>query len=399
MEFPDIFKEKESLVELFITRHGVVRENVRVVVSPYRICPLGAHIDHQGGSVLGMTINASTIMVFCPTENKMVNLASKNYPNEVNFQLGTLGESPGDDFWGIYPRAAAWALQEKFSLKVGISGLLYGMLPGCGLSSSASVLLAYLHGFAAANDLQLDPWEYVHLTHKAEKEYIGLNNGILDQTSIVFGREKELLHIDTKNIRVHRLPDNMVDEYRLLVAFSGYSRELTTSGYNSRVDECKQASEQLSKLAGKEHAEILSDVDREDYLRFGSELDTILAKRSAHYFGESLRVKDGTIVWQQKDIAKFGRLMNESCKSSMEKYECGIQPIYDLQQIVSSVKGVYGSRFMGGGFGGCVVGFVQLAHAESAAKNIEETYKKRHPEIAGKAAVYLAKSDDGVRFI
>jgi galacturonokinase len=398
VEFPDIIKEKERLVESFVAGQKGVCEIVRVVVSPYRICPLGAHIDHQGGSVLGMTINASTLMAFCPTKDRTVSLTSKNYPGEVNFELGDIGESPGS-FWGVYPRAAVLALQEKYPLKVGISGLLYGMLPGCGLSSSASVLLAYLHAFADVNDLQLDPWEYVHLTHKAEKKYIGLNNGILDQTSIVFGRKKELLHIDTRNIRVSRLPDTMIDEYRILVAFSGYSRELTTSGYNSRVDECKQAAEQLSRMAGKEHAEILSDVNREDYARFGSELDAVLAKRSTHYFNESLRVEEGTGVWQERDIAKFGQLMNESCTSSMEKYECGIQPIYDLQQIVSSTEGVYGSRFMGGGFGGCVVGLVKPTHAELAAKNIEATYKQLHPEVADKAAVYLARSDDGVRFI
>lgn len=398
MEFPNIFEEKENLVESFNASQRGGCENVRVVVSPYRICPLGAHIDHQGGSVLGMTINASTLLAFCPTEDQTVSLASRNYPGEVKFKLGDIGESPGS-FWGVYPRAAALALQEKYPLRVGISGLLYGMLPGCGLSSSASVLLAYLHGLADANDLQLDPWEYVHLTHKAEKEYIGLNNGILDQTSIVFGREKELLHIDTKNISVSRLLDNMADKYRILVAFSGYSRELTTSGYNSRVDECKQAAGQLSKMAGKEHVEILSEVDREDFLRFGSELDPVLAKRSAHYFGESLRVEDGATVWQQREIAKFGQLMNESCQSSMEKYESGIQPIYDLQQIVSSAEGVYGSRFMGGGFGGCVVGFVEPANADRVAKHIEETYKQLHPEVADETAVYLARSDDGVRFI
>ena len=83
----------------------------------------------------------------------------------------------------------------------------------------------------------------------------------------------------------------------------------------------------------------------------------------------------------------------------MEKYECGIQAIYDLQQIVSSEKGVMGSRFMGGGFGGCVVGFVRPEHAADAVANIETTYQKLHPESAGQARVYLAHSDNGIRFI
>ncbi|KAI9118693.1 hypothetical protein K1719_010138 [Acacia pycnantha] len=40
---------------------------VRVVVSPYRICPLGAHIDHQGGTVSAMTINKGILLGFTPS--------------------------------------------------------------------------------------------------------------------------------------------------------------------------------------------------------------------------------------------------------------------------------------------------------------------------------------------
>ena len=105
---------------------------------------------------------------------------------------------PTGSFWGSYPQAAALALQEKYRLAKGVVGLIDGMLPGCGLSSSASVLLAYLHAFAAANDIELTPWDYAHLTRRAENKYIGLNNGILDQTSIVFGRRRHMLYIDTR---------------------------------------------------------------------------------------------------------------------------------------------------------------------------------------------------------
>jgi len=399
LEFPDITQQKQNLIENLCRRYDVVEGKVAVVASPYRICPLGAHIDHQGGSVLGMTINAYTLMAFSPVEGSLVRLNSENYPGDVSFDLANITESTGS-FWGVYPRAAALALTEKIAIKRGIVGLLDGMLPGCGLSSSASVLLAYIKALAQANSLDLEPWELVHLTRRAEQHYIGLNNGILDQTSIVFGRKSNLLHIDTKGETVTYLPDRLGDnEYRILVAFSGHSRELTTSGYNSRVDECRMAAEELSRLAGKERATMLSDVSPDDFNRFGAELDTIPARRGSHYFGESGRVVDGVAAWKNGAIDRFGQLMNESCRSSMEKYECGIQPIHDLQQIVSSTEGMFGSRFMGGGFGGCVVGLVNPAHAPAAVENIKISYQQLHPEVAGQTAVYLARSDDGVRFI
>jgi len=399
LDFPDLKEQKEKIVAALSSEEGVPADKISVIASPYRICPLGAHIDHQGGAVLGMTINAFTLMSFYPGNGGEVKLRSRNYSGNVSFNLADISESSGS-FWGVYPRAAALTLQKKYAIKQGVVGILDGMLPGCGLSSSASVLLAYLHAFAQVNSLEIEPWEYVELTHEAENKYIGLNNGILDQTSIVFGRRNRLLHINTKEKEVTHLADRFgEDGYRIIVVYSGYSRELTTMGYNTRVDECRLAADQLSRMIGKEPVKLLSDVSFDDYQRFKQSLESHLDRRCDHFFSESRRVRDGVAAWTAGGIEEFGNLMNESCKSSMENYECGIQAIYDLQQIVSSEKGVMGSRFMGGGFGGCVVGFVRPEHAAAAALNIGSTYQKLHPESAGQATVYLAHSGDGIRFI
>jgi galactokinase/galacturonokinase len=399
LEFPDLLKTKKKLIDVFCYEEDISSDDVNVIASPYRICPLGAHIDHQGGPVLGMTINACTLMAFYPSGNSWIKLRSKNYPGKVKFDLRNITESTGS-FWGGYARAAALALREKFAVEKGVVGLLDGMLPGCGLSSSASVLLAYLHAFAAANSIELNPWDLVQLTRRAENKHIGLNNGILDQASIVFGRCGHILHIDTKGETVTPLPDRLGEgHYRILVAYSGYSRELTTSGYNTRVDECRSAALQLSRMAGHPPAQTLSDVDQEVFLRYGHRLQPHIGRRAQHFFDETQRVQAGLAAWNNGLIEEFGHLMSESCKSSIEQYECGVQAIYDLQQIVSAADGVIGSRFMGGGFGGCVVGFVRPSHAAAAVADIQASYRKIHPEVADQAAVYLAQSDDGVRFI
>ena len=101
----------------------------------------------------------------------------------------------------------------------------------------------------------------------------------------------------------------------------------------------------------------------------------------------------------KKPRKHFRERMNDSCKSSIEKYECGVQAVCDLQHIVSSADGVLGSRFMGGGFGGCVVGFIRPSHAAAAVEAIKDAYQKLHPQVANHTAVYLARADDGVRFI
>ena len=396
MDFPDLYHEKELLTQELADEYGVPPKEVRVIASPYRISPLGAHIDHQGGPVLGMTVSAYTVMAYTPSTDSTIKLRSKNYPDSLKFDLNNIPDKiPGA--WGYYVRGAALAMKEGYRIDRGITGLLNGMLPGCGLSSSASVLLAYLHALADINEIRLSPWDYVRLTQKAENEFIGLKNGILDQTSIVFGEEGKLLHIDTRKPAVSKLPEfSGKDAYRILIAYSGYSRELTTTGYNSRVQECREAAESLSKWNGYSRGEILSDISAETFHSHGDKLDPHLHRRAQHFFGEVQRVQEGVAAWKTRNIEAFGRLMNESCESSIKYYECGSPPVHDLQKIVSFTKGVLGSRFSGGGFGGCVVGIVKPDDIESAVSSIKDAYIESHPEVADQAAVYLASSVKGV---
>ena len=55
-------------VAAFAERHGVPADprDVRVAVAPYRVCPLGAHVDHQGGRVAGMALDCGVLLGFLP---------------------------------------------------------------------------------------------------------------------------------------------------------------------------------------------------------------------------------------------------------------------------------------------------------------------------------------------
>jgi galactokinase/galacturonokinase len=99
-------------------------------------------------------------------------------------------------------------------------------------------------------------------------------------------------------------------------------------------------------------------------------------------------------AWQAGDLVTFGSLMNESCASSIYQYESGQEAIIALQEIVSSIPGVFGSRFSGGGYGGCVISLVDRAQAKNIAAEITRAYRQRFPELADKAAVYW--SENGV---
>ncbi len=399
LEFPCLAQQRRALAEACAAAFAVPLDHVRVVFAPYRVCPLGAHIDHQGGPVLGMTINAGTLLAYAPRATPSIALRSMNFPGDVAFDFDAI-TPPEPGAWGNYARCATRAMLDAHRLRHGFAGITTGTLPGCGLSSSASVVLAYLHALADVNGLTLAPWDYVHLARRAENTYFGLRNGILDQTSIIFSRRGHVVMIDTRNERATPLPQPAFSQrYRLLIAYSGISRELIATGYNTRVQECRDAAAELGRLSGAAHATVLSDLHDDVFARHGAHLPDTLRKRAQHYFSEVRRVHDGVAAWQAGDVARVGTLMTQSCRSSIELFDAGSPLVRDLQACVCAAHGVCGARFNGGGFGGCVAGIVTRDDAVNAGADVLRSFRALHPDCAGRARVYLADSYDGISWL
>jgi len=399
MHFPSLSEQKEKVIAHLRKRENFDPDDLRFVVSPYRISPIGAHIDHQGGPVLGMTIDACTLFAFIPNEEPKVRLYSTNYPGVAEFKLDRI-RATRKDGWERYAKGAAKVLSEEKKLNTGLIGAVCGTLPASGLSSSASVGLAYLHALAKLNNLEFGPGDYIELDRQLENGYLKLQNGILDQSTIVHGKKDNLLYIDTVTADVESCaqPD-YENDFLILVVNSGTPRELTSSDFNTRVKECQNAAMLLGIMGGVKSAKILSDVPPEVFYEKSVKLPEDLRRRAYHYYSEVERVKEGFNAWKEGNWETFGRLMNESCLSSLENYESGSPELKYLHEIASNTPGVYGSRFSGGGYGGCVIGFVKSEVAEEAASQIYETYINKYPEVKETAAVYLARSDDGVRFL
>lgn len=362
--------------------------SIRTAISPYRICPLGAHIDHQGGPVLGRTIQTGTVLAFTPLPAPEIRLYSAHF-GHVSFPVG---QTPDMKHWARYAQAAAQAIAERYPIKRGFAGFVSGTLIGAGLSSSASVILAYLKALAHVNELSLSPEELVLLEFKSEHDILGLQIGILDPATIANGLKNALLHIDTVNGTVAPIPDPAAaQDWVWLVAFSGVFRQLLQSGYNNRVAECREAAMMLQAGASR-----LYEVPSERYLEYQYYLPEHLRRRARHYYGEVKRVEKGGQAWAESDAETFGRLMKQSCQSSIRLYESGSPVLVDLHNIVSGATGVFGSRFSGGGYGGCVVGLADRASAETAVQEISERFAAMHPELAGQAAVYLVETAEGL---
>jgi len=389
MNLPSFTAQSADAIDALCSYENISAAHIGTVISPYRICPLGAHIDHQGGPVLGRTINTGTVLAFAPLQVPEIRLHSRHF-GQISFPIG---QAPNMQHWSRYAQAAVLALSGRYPLKHGFTGFISGTLIGSGLSSSASVLLAYLQSLAHVNGLSLSQTELVSLEFQAEHDILGLQIGILDPATIVHGRADALLHIDTINETITPIPDPAATQNWIwLVVYSGVSRQLLQSGYNNRVAECHEAASLLKVGASR-----LCEVNSERYLEYQYYLPEHLRRRVRHFYGEIERVHNGGRAWAESDAETFGILMKQSCKSSIRLYESGSPVLVDLHNIVSGTAGVYGSRFNGGGYGGCVVGLAQRSAADAAAQEISEKFAGMHPELAEQAAVYVVETADGLR--
>lgn len=382
-------------------RFDIDTAKVRVVRSPYRICPLGAHIDHQLGTVTAMALDRAVYLAFAPTDDGGVRLASRSFPGVVEFGVDDVPARRDGD-WGNFARGAVLALRGAgHDLRRGIVGVTDGGLAEGGLSSSAAIGVAYLLALEEANGLQLSADDNIQLDQAIENGYLGLRNGILDQAAILVSRRDHLSVIDCRLLRHSVLPaGDELPSFRVLIAFSGLRQALVATDYNRRVDECREAATTLLAAAGRPGEEpLLGHISALEYETHAASLDGAAARRAAHVFGEMERVRAGIDAWSQGDVAQLGRLMSASGHSSIHNYECGAPPLVDLYEILCATEGVYGARFSGAGFRGCCVALVAADAALSAAEQVRRRYAEVRPDLAAEAPVLLCDSDDGARIL
>ncbi|MGN0571791.1 MAG: GHMP kinase [Candidatus Fimenecus sp.] len=372
------------------------------VYCPYRICPLGAHSDHQYGKITGLAIDKGIRIEYRISADTTVHMESRNFPNAVSFELNSpMLRREGD--WADYIRGAALVLAESYTLRYGIDGVIFGELPVGGLSSSAAVIIAFLTALCEANEITLEKSEMIRLAMLAENRFVGVKCGSLDQSCEVYSQKDHLLYLDTLDGSFVRIPqpENM-PAYEIAVFFSGLERTLVGSKFNMRVDEMKTAAYALMAYAGMEYGKFedarLRRVPVEVYEQYKDRLPVQFQKRAEHFYSEFRRVEQGAEAWKNGDLVRFGQLIFESGHSSIYNYETGSPELIKLYEIMRETKGIYGGRFSGAGFKGCSMALIDPTYKDEIAESVREAYLQTFPHLKDKFSVHFCKSADGVQF-
>ena len=375
------------------------QEPAGVAFCPYRISPLGAHIDHQHGKINGLAIDRGIHMAYRPKQNGVIELQSLNFPKRAQFFVSAVPETRAGD-WADHLRGAAKALGERYPLKTGLSGVIEGSLPIGGLSSSAAVIICFLTALCKVNGIRLAPMEMIRTAQAAENQYVGVACGKLDQSCEVLSKKDHLLYLDTRDDSYELIPTpEQMKPYRIAVFFSGLERSLRNSKYNLRQDECKAVAYALLGYAGLDYGAFadtrLRDVPFTVFDAYKNRLPEPWRRRAEHYYGEFARAERGAQLWRRGDLEGYGQLVFDSGRSSIENYECGCDELKTLYEILRDTRGVYGGRFSGAGFKGCCMALIDPELAEEIGAKVSAAYLKAYPGLAGKYGYHLCASADG----
>ena len=337
---------KERVEEIFRRRFGLACAGV--ARAPGRVNLLGEHVDYNGGWVLPAAIDRATYAAFGPGDLGACDVFAADFEEQARFLLADVAQgraaAAAMPEWARYPAGVAWSLGERGLETRGVRAVISSEVPrGAGLSSSASVELAFAVAWQALGPWRLEPMEMALTCQRAENEYVGVNCGIMDQAASACGEAGKLLVLDCRSLAYQPLP--LPEDVAIIIADTGVRHSLSSSAYNDRRAVCEEAVGILGRdLPG---IRLLRDVSPADFNRLAVKLPGEMQRRARHVVEEIARTQRAIELLGTGSLAAFGQLMNQCHASLRDLYEVSCPELDAMARIAQSLKGCYGARLTG----------------------------------------------------
>ena len=342
-------------------------EGLRVFRAPGRVNLIGEHTDYNLGFVLPMGLDLATYVVTSPSVGGKLRICSEQRNHKRAWDIASIPDLKPEGRWYDYPIGVAVELHHAGFEIEPIDLFVRSTVPeGSGLSSSAafevSTALALLQG------REIDPLELARLCQRAERDFVGMPCGIMDQYISVFGRQGQAVEIDCRSLEHRYVP--LPDGVAFIAVNTMVKHALAGSAYKDRVAECAAAAAGLGVSS-------LRDVSVEQFHASSAVLPEIPGKRARHIVTENDRVNRFVAASAQGNVELMGGLLVESHRSLQCDYEVSCAELDFLVESALSVSGVLGARMTGGGFGGCTVNMMRADAVTRFLAEIVPAYQSR----------------------
>ena len=365
---------KPMLEAEFKNRFGVLPQvSVR---APGRVDLMGSHTDYNDGFVLTLPIDRDTCIVAAPTKDMAVHLVSLNLNSSCQFMIGRpLENSSADkplDGWGRYVEGVAVELQNAGHELSGLCGIVHSTVPiGSGLSSSASLEAAVATLFEQLCGFRLGGLQKARLCQRAENEWVGVNCGILDQYSSIFGQQGSALLLDCRSLTHDYI--SIPDDLAVVICNTCVPRQLTDSEYDQRREECETGA--LIFAQYQSDVSSLRDVSKTLFEEHQTALPDQVRARSRFIVEENDRVGDVAGAIQNSNRPSIERFMRESYEGARDKFQICVPAMEQMFDAMYGAPGRIGCRQAGAGFGGCMIAIVERQHVREFFKQVFENYR------------------------
>lgn len=350
--------------------------SVRVYRAPGRVNLIGEHTDYNLGFVLPIAMDLACFTATAPASDGMLRVHSRNLDETREWPVREVPELRPEHGWTDYVIGVAQQLHKLGYELQPMNIAIHSTVPvGSGLSSSAAIEVS--SALALLNGRSIDRKELALLAQRAEREFVGMPSGIMDQYVSVFGEAGKVIRIDCRSVTHESAP--LPDGVAILAVNSLVKHELSGSEYPVRVKQCAEAVEAIRKS----HPEVTSlrDVSSDVVERLAPTMPEVVYRRARHVTTEDERVVRFVKASQDGDLNEMGRLFLASHRSLQYDYEVSAEELDFLADTASELTGVYGARMTGGGFGGCTVNLVAPDSTDAFRQHISEAYERAYRKV------------------
>jgi len=424
----------------------------KVIRASSRFCFGVEHGDYNGTELFGIGTDKFTWIGYKPNGTTQMRLFSANFPSDNVIRFNLDGDIPARksaeirETWGRFPLGTEYVRREVIArqlideiqlrvymgkLNQGADVVVYGNIPGGGMSRSASLtnglwLLRFdMAGISITEHNQ--KLEIVDLAQAVENEYIGSPCGKLDQTMIMFGQAGMGTRYNPKNRSIEYVKfGGDINSFRLAIMDTGTDRPgLEKSTYALRRRECERLVEILNEcpefvkiIKDKGPITCLADIkDEELYNRImaeqitGEYLEQVstdigiavpisekrLKDRLNYIFHAQQRFYQMINHWKAGNIIEVGAIFRKDGIGLRDDYKISGPELETMCDIARGVYGVVGERMLGGGDKGASGALVWSDAVHRLQVAIELGYKASRPQYADKCAFHVCKAVDGIK--
>ena len=375
--------------------------------SSSRFCLGVEHGDYNGTELFGVGTDRFIWMAYKPNSTNTMRFYSGNFPDDgiVEFEIGKIPEPQSArvyDTWARFPYGVDYVLaREGYQLRQGIDAVLYGNIPGGGMSRSASLALNLILSVLDANGIvEEDPMRIVDLAQMVENDYIGSPCGKLDQIMIMFARQGQGTHYKPADRSISYVPlGKDAKDFRIVVMDTGTIRPgLEKSTYKIRRSECEELVARI-KEAGFDISHLADIKDEALFEKIKSHIEKDcphLVNRMAYIYKAQKRFCEMMNAWKVGDIETVGHIFRQDGVGLRDEYAISGPELETMCDIVRTVPGVLGERMLGGGDKGAAGCLVLAEAVDDVKKAVDTAYPRSRPDFSDKYAIHICKVVDGI---